>query len=245
MDLSNQGHLSFLPSEKQTAEDERQNHRGRTRTFPHVAGNWPTIVFVPVDSNLGSLAPETASKIKGIQARVLETLKLAKLVTVASDSWKMEMMEMPELHLSLSRTFTLREHEFAVFVQAMRSSLSHLNAPAFEVDLSETEWYLSDDRSRSFLSLNVNEGTDKNAVCAIIDAVDDAVALLGKPEFYDDPKPHVSLMWCLGDITSNLASANLPLKSPLLEGESLTLPIKTLSCKIGHRIFKFTLAGDI
>jgi U6 snRNA phosphodiesterase len=237
--------VPFYCSETRKEEEERQKHQGRKRTFPHVAGNWPTSVFIPLDLNLGGNMSGISECIQSIRSRLLEEFKGRGFIDAKGEKHVMQTIEDADLHISISRTFALREHEFGLFLEHLRKSLRDLNAPSFDIDFDEYEWYMSDDSSRSFVSLNVREGVDKNAVCALIAAVDDALEVVGKPKFYEDPKPHVSISWCLGGVVESVKSCGLPLKSALMTSEKLTIPVKTIICKIGHRMFPFQLTTGV
>lgn len=42
--------LSMFADEEAEADDNKDLHMGRTRTFEHVAGNWATYLYIPRES---------------------------------------------------------------------------------------------------------------------------------------------------------------------------------------------------
>jgi len=97
--------------EKRALKDRPEQHQGRMRSFKHVRGNWPTHVFMAVPATLIS---EVVTKLCA-QAGHMRP----------STQWN-SMLESPKdgiLHISLSRTVTLREHEILPFVRAFRAAM--------------------------------------------------------------------------------------------------------------------------
>lgn len=77
-------------------------------------------------------------------------------------------MDQKELHISLSRTLYLREHQIHPFVDRLKSSLTQKIRKYFLLNFtiitrttltfSSYCWFLNDEKNRTFLSLKVDSG---------------------------------------------------------------------------------------
>jgi len=104
----------------------------------------------------------------------------------------------------------LRRHEIYVFVDKLREQIYERVEKRFAVELEDVHVYSNDERTRCFYSLNVSS-IGKNEVLELISATDNALASLDQPQYYEDPTPHVSFAWELGDaidVASSILAQN-------------------------------------
>lgn len=112
--------LPALPSHLTLAVplDDPSKHQGRTRTTPHVEGQWAAHVYVSLSLN-GSL--------RGILERAVDIAKQeaasVRLVGSAdSDTGTESVASVRELHVSLTRPFFLRTHQKEEMKRAVRDA---------------------------------------------------------------------------------------------------------------------------
>lgn len=138
------------------------------------------------------------------------------------------------LHISLSRAFPLRHHEIDVFWKKLDDLLTS-NSSSFPssipVELSEYELYVNDEKTTSFIGMNV-VGNSKDIICSLISIVDEVMKLFGHPIYYDNPSPHVSIAWALGDIKSSVNKDDISGKLP----NSIIINCRKIVCKIGKYV---------
>eukprot|EP00033_Pygsuia_biforma_P006038 GCRY01006699.1.p1 GENE.GCRY01006699.1~~GCRY01006699.1.p1 ORF type:complete len:186 (-),score=50.26 GCRY01006699.1:191-748(-) len=97
--------LDLLP---ETKVDRPADHDGKVRQFAHVEGNFATHIYIQV-----GVSPELAAKLQGLFEN--ETVRRFNLKRFSPE----------ELHISLSRTFPLRQLEIKPFLSSLKSALSH------------------------------------------------------------------------------------------------------------------------
>ncbi|GLT55379.1 hypothetical protein SLA2020_285080 [Shorea laevis] len=71
------------------------------------------------------------------------------------------------------------------------------------IDFSKLQVFVNDDHTRTFLSIEVITG-GLAEIKKQIHAVNEVYRLHKLPEFYKDPRPHISVAWALGDISDSL-----------------------------------------
>lgn len=98
----------------------------------------------------------------------------------------------------------------------------------FEAQLTEREIYVNDEKTRSFIGLNVT-GPGCSQVVRLIKAVDSVMKSFAFPVFYEDPKPHVTVAWMLGDVKQQHYYPSVPLE----EDQCLTFHVDVVQCRIG------------
>ena len=102
-------------------------------------------------------------------------------------------------HVSLSRTFACVKGDWERLFGNLRRELRDMEA--FEVVFDAMRVFTNDDGSRAFVAVGFREGStsaSKVALVRAIERVDKAIVPLGFPKYYDDPDPHVSLLWVAG-----------------------------------------------
>ena len=191
---------------------KRKRGRGETsnsfvRSFAHVRGNWPTYICVRVEASDAicqhlqvlseaaqtAVAGTTATKVPIVssveyptaQSGLEESLEQRIAAAASGSSVKRRGL----LHLSLSRTVTLQHKQIEPFARDVIQALAQV--PSFHAVLQGCELFSNDEKTRSFVSLPVTNGRDK--VCNIIRVLDGVLTSYGKPAYYDNPRPHVTV----------------------------------------------------
>ncbi|KAL0321706.1 UNVERIFIED_CONTAM: hypothetical protein Scaly_2467000 [Sesamum calycinum] len=143
-----------------------------------------------------------------------------------------------EFHVSLGRTVPIRVHQRDSVVAMLRQRLqSHRR---YSIDFNKWEVFVNDDHTRTFLSMEVTAG----GLAEQIDAVNEVYRLHNLPEFYKDPRPHISLAWTVGDISSSLKKViGEEMKRHVAVGglshkRIFTCIFGGISCKIGNKTFE-------
>ncbi|XP_042196418.1 U6 snRNA phosphodiesterase isoform X2 [Callorhinchus milii] len=212
--------VMFEDTEEQS--DDSSKHSGRIRSFPHQRGNWSTLVYV--DYN-----PEE-------EFVELTDLLLSHLLEVGAS-----MTRMLEFHISLSQTVVLRYHWITPFVQSLKDLLSPYDR--FYCVSDKVKIYCNQEKTRTFLGLEVSAG-DKYLL-ELVHEVDKCMEEYDLKTFYKSPSFHISLGWCLGDATAQLAKHQQELQDIVDKFEDsariLRVYADQVRCKTGNKIFSFPL----
>ncbi|KAF5196553.1 U6 snrna phosphodiesterase [Thalictrum thalictroides] len=121
------------------------------------------------------------------------------LNVLCKDDQKLEQVGLGrEFHISLGRTVPIRVHQIESIVTMLRQRLQPQKG--YWIDFNKLEVFVNDDHTRTFLSL---EGTSRGLaeITKQIQSVNEIYRLHNLPEFYKDPRPHISLAWAVGDIS--------------------------------------------
>ncbi|KAI8564465.1 hypothetical protein RHMOL_Rhmol03G0183800 [Rhododendron molle] len=111
------------------------------------------------------------------------------------------------------------------------------------IDFSQWEVFVNDDCTRSFLSVEVR----KEGLAEIkkqIQAVNEVYKLHNLPEFYKDPRPHISIAWGMGDISDLLKRVVVEALKEFtgLRGYAgkciFTCKFSGINCKIGNKAYE-------
>jgi 2'-5' RNA ligase len=155
----------------------------RKRTFEHVEGNYAT----HVRARAGAATRATE---KTLDAFVEAFGELEKVSDLKREDGA---------HVSLSRTFACVKGDWERLFGNLRRELRDMEA--FEGVFDAMRVFTNDDGSRAFVAAGFREGStsaSKVALVRAIERVDKAIVPLGFPKYYDDPDPHVSLLWVAG-----------------------------------------------
>ncbi|CAI5487708.1 unnamed protein product [Closterium sp. Naga37s-1] len=80
-----------------------------------------------------------------------------------------------------------------------------LHGSSFHLHLDKWTAFVNDEKTRSFLALEAaREGLPEFA--SLVHCIDQAYAVHGLPPYYDNPRPHVSLLWVAGNHLDQLLS---------------------------------------
>ncbi|GMH02543.1 hypothetical protein Nepgr_004382 [Nepenthes gracilis] len=215
----------------------------RIRSFPHVEGNYALHVFIPV--LIPQPTKELAQFLKRVSAHVpdLHAVDIdIPLHSLCNDDQRLEHVSLGrEFHISLGRTVPIRVHQIGSMVTMLRQNLQ--SQRRYWIDFSKWEVFVNDDRTRTFLSIEVTSGGFAE-IMKQIQAVDYVYKLHNLPQFYKDPRPHISLAWALGDISDLLRRVvgQEVKKHTSIAGSSLkrifTVQFGGINCKIGNKTYK-------
>lgn len=192
---------------------KEQDKNGKIRNFPHEPGIWATYVYLPVDPFSEFL-------------NYLETLKefLEPLnVNLADD-----------FHISLTRTVVLRHHWIHGFTEAVRKRLSDFYS--FEINLRGLKVYTNEEKTRTFLSITVEEGIEN--LSSVVSELDFCLKEYKLRPFYKNPSFHLSLLWCSGDKYNEIndAISNFPEE---LKTFNFFVKATHCICTCGNKNFQF------
>ena len=168
-------------------------HAGKTRTFGHVVGSFPTHVFVPLRpcraarAQLESLVAGACAAIPGLRPMEEGSPEGGRI----------------GLHMSLSRTCPTRRGQHRTILQGLRKQLRRQQqwAAALEFDVGSPIVLTNDERTRTFvcLQLHASAAGARRGLDAFVRAVDIVFRQHGLQTYYADPVHHVSIAWMLGD----------------------------------------------
>lgn len=229
--------------EKNNNIDNSSVHRGRIRSFEHVEGNWPTHVYIqiPISIELQELIEEAKQQLlKYNKSNTNEG------TTRASLQW--EFVAEPDLHLSLSRTVTLKYHQIPTLVKTLNQTITelknNLNTPIkLQFEMCNIRFFMNEPKSRSFAALSMIEFEDasENSIfLQLIDCVNQCFRMFSLQEYYSDPQPHVTFAWCLGSINV-YSNENLNSSTEISTTRSCTVELNTIDCKIGNKLYSIAL----
>ncbi|POW10358.1 hypothetical protein PSHT_08769 [Puccinia striiformis] len=186
-------------------------HQGRKRTRPHVEGDWPTHVYIsskfsnpkrtqrPKEKFLFSIDLEYISvDLQGKTKDFLDRMVLKLAQEDQSKVWHSLINGNSEgfaLHLSLSRPVFLKTNEREEFLNQLKKNISQINV--FGIHFSTFSTLVNDECTRGFLALEV--GTGHSLLGDLLVQVDNILERFCQPKYYETPKFHVSIAWCLLD----------------------------------------------
>ncbi|XP_046746545.1 U6 snRNA phosphodiesterase [Diprion similis] len=214
--------LSFKGTKHdEDVHDDPSQHDGRTRTFKHERGNWATLVYInyagsnPIHSWLRKLPQQIAIK---------EDLKFYT-----------------EFHLSLTRCLVLKFHWIKSFVESLQKLCQ--STGEIVVEFRDLKVYCNEERTRTFLGIRC-EGRNKLLEQFVVN-IDKILAEYQLPSFYEEASFHISILWCLGDVTEKLnawlPTLNESLNSIYAEHFLHSFEVSKINCKIGNKMYTFPL----
>jgi len=213
-----------------TPKDDPKKHGGRVRTFKHERGSWATYIYIPVTHQ--TLFRELALKLQ-------ESVQDVDFVPV------------DHFHLSVSRTVTIRHHWIDTFMDELKKKAGSL--PKFSCSYGPLKIYHNDDRTRSFLSLEVY---CKKKLQEVVKLADLVLYQFHLPQFYDEPDFHVSLLSAAGDASGKLSPQVLSMDTlkklqPIVDDffssheKASFFSVSELQCKTGNKLYRFPFKKTI
>ncbi|TYH90226.1 hypothetical protein ES332_A13G035700v1 [Gossypium tomentosum] len=164
------------------------------------------------------------------------------LNTLSKEEHKLEQVALGrEFHISLGRTVPIRVHQIYSIVTMLRQKLQ-FQKHRYWIDFNKWEVFINDDRTRTFLSLEVVTG-ELPEITKQIQVVNEVYKLYNLLEFYKDPRPRISLAWALDDVNGSLKKVvEQETKSYVFRGSLqsryysiCTSKVGGIECKIGNR----------
>ncbi|KAJ7070046.1 U6 snRNA phosphodiesterase Usb1 [Mycena amicta] len=212
--------------------DDPSLHQGRTRSTPHVDGQWATHIYarVPLDPPFFQLVQS-----------ILESARTE--VPSLHDFFSSESKSKPELHISLSRPVFLRAHQRDEMKRAVRRIVEQRSP--FKASFARISSLTNDDATRIFLVLEIGAG--HHELSALTNEFTPILRGMRQNEYYAAPRFHASIGWALlpGDTQSeshpNLATSSSNLSSPVF---SPTL-LPALNAEYGARLNSGVKSFDV
>ncbi|KAH9933275.1 hypothetical protein B0H21DRAFT_84162 [Amylocystis lapponica] len=190
----------------QAPVDNPALHQGRVRTTPHVEGQFAAYVYVPLIVECGSLLHKLLLDVYAFAKAEVPSMQpiglLQKPSGEARDNTELagpaskkvdERRHSCELHISLTRPTFLRAHQRDDFRRAVQAVAK--SRPCFTASFATFAELTNDERTRTFLSLEVGAGHAE--IKAMSDALAPTLRALRQKEFYEDPRFHASIAWAL------------------------------------------------
>ncbi|KAG5088262.1 hypothetical protein JHK86_000874 [Glycine max] len=220
----------------------------RLRSFPHVDGNYALHVYIPIYISSPSKKELVAflKKISSREPRLNVVDVDVPLNILCQNDEKLEQVALGrEFHISLGRTVPIRVHQIDSVVSMLRQKLQIQHQ--YWIDFNKWEVFVNDDHTRSFLSAEVVQG-GLVEITKQIEVVNAIYRLHNLPEFYKDPRPHISLAWALGDIAHSLKKI-VDEEMKCAVGKSLkkcifSCKFKSIECKIGKKAYTICKISD-
>ncbi|XP_041376474.1 U6 snRNA phosphodiesterase-like [Gigantopelta aegis] len=211
-----------LEDSSETADDSSK-HDGRRRTFSHMEGNWATFVYVPYPSD---------ARVGHLIGQLLSCLQ------------PMKFHRMDDLHLTLSRTVVIRHHWIQPLMDSIKEKFETLESCI--CDIVSLKLFSNDEKSRTFLSLEVSD--DNSNLPEYIAAVDSSFKDFRLAPYYKNPSFHVSIAWCLGDVTADVSSQTVSQMQVILQKylednpDLSVLEVSQVECKTGNKVYTFKVS---
>ncbi|KAM0043056.1 putative cyclic phosphodiesterase, U6 snRNA phosphodiesterase Usb1 [Helianthus debilis subsp. tardiflorus] len=220
-----------------------RNSGSRIRSFPHIEGNYALHVYIPVfipserKKELIQFLKKATSLVQGLHVVDIDV----PLHMLLKDEEKMVQAALGrEFHISLGRTVPIRVHQIDSVVAMLRQKLQFQKR--YLIDFNKWEVFVNDDKTRTFLSIENTTG-GLAEITKQIQAVNEVYKLHNLPEFYKDPRPHISIAWAVGDISQSLKR--------VVEGEMkrhinvgglsmrsmFTCKFSNIVCKVGNKTY--------
>ncbi|XP_065835209.1 U6 snRNA phosphodiesterase 1-like [Oscarella lobularis] len=216
--------------------EDRSRHDGRVRSFPHVAGNWPTHVYAQFSSNatFGSL-------ISALTDRLQRFISMCRLPANFST---VNLIPSRELHVSVSKTVTIRHHWIQPLVDALHMQLNAKRS--FSCTFGSIRVYCNEEKTRSFLGLKILAGCED--LVAVSNLVDTAFDEFNLEHFYKEMDFHLSVAWWLGNIlpslTPEIQQSLEDCFDEFMTSHTMEFEINEIICKTGNKYFTFSLPRD-
>ncbi|XP_039121404.1 U6 snRNA phosphodiesterase isoform X1 [Dioscorea cayenensis subsp. rotundata] len=221
---------------------------GRIRSFPHIEGNYALHVYIPV------LIPPTVREKLMIYVKRLASV-VPSLYVVDADIPLSELSKDDEnfenvllgreFHISLGRTVPIQVHQIDSIVAMLRQKF--VSQRRYFIELSKWDVFVNDEQTRSFLSLEVL-GRGLSEIRKQINLVDYVYKLHGLPEFYKNPRPHISLLWALGNISEklkkNVEELDTSRNNARNSGPIFFCKFNSIECKIGKKSYTICKSLD-
>ncbi|XP_077165905.1 U6 snRNA phosphodiesterase 1 isoform X1 [Paroedura picta] len=209
--------------EKETVVDDRSKHGGRVRTFAHERGNWATYIYVPYEAQE-------------------DFLDLLQLLLAHAHTYVASLTAAAEFHISLSQSVVLRHHWINPFVQSLKEHLSSFQRFVCRAD--QVKIYTNDTKTRTFVGLEISAGHAQ--FLELVSEVDRVMEEFNLSPFYKNPSFHLSLAWCVGNLSEKLEGPCLQELQEIVDGfedssNLLRIHAADVRCKSGKKVFSFPL----
>ncbi|XP_050430090.1 U6 snRNA phosphodiesterase 1 isoform X2 [Adelges cooleyi] len=159
-------------------------------------------------------------------------LDLVEIIQEKLNEFGLEIINNP--HVSLTRTIVLQFHWINRFISDLISKLKSIEK--FTITFGELEVFCNDNCTRTFVGFLAQP---PELLLQCVEQLDGVLSNYNLPKYYEDPKFHLSVAWCLGDQSNHLRTR---LKNIAFEFDVCRmLRVDKLMCKTGNKIFHFDL----
>ncbi|NXA53041.1 USB1 phosphodiesterase, partial [Nothocercus julius] len=171
-----------------------------------------------------------------------EFAELLELVVRRARAHAAPLAPMDDFHVSLSQSVVLRYHWINPFVQSLKERLAPFHR--FFCVADQVKVYTNQNKTRTFIGLEVSAGHFQ--LLELVSEVDRVMEEFDLPTFYKDPSFHISLAWCVGDLTSRLEGQCLQELQDIVDkfedsAHLLRIQWEQIRCKSGNKYFSFPL----
>lgn len=177
--------------------DDPALHQGRVRATPHVEGQYAAYVYIPLVVHPGTSLFSLVDEVLDVTKEMVPTAHaIGAIASCSRNSGGLVVnssRRARELHLSLTRPIFLRAHQREEFKQAIKLIASRQTP--FQASFATFSELTNDERTRAFLSLEVGAG--HNELRGLLSALSPTLQSLRQPDFYSQPRFHVSIAWTL------------------------------------------------
>ncbi|KAF2217826.1 hypothetical protein CERZMDRAFT_30840 [Cercospora zeae-maydis SCOH1-5] len=225
-----------------STQDDPALHGGRRRVTPHVAGNWPTHVYLDWTPR-----PEDYS---ALQQLLSHTHQASKPATVHSLLQNDLGVRQP-LHVSLSRPLSLKTDDKDVFLEQLKTRIPSSGLSAFDAQPLDLVWHPNEEGTRWFLVLRLQKPVN-DELKLLLNTCNTIAAQFSQPLLYTDQARssptsladahdgfHISIAWTpqlhRTEVKSGAVAVDLP--DALLEPVAATrIRFSELKVRIGQDV---------
>lgn len=226
-------HNLYASTVRRSVVDDPSLHQGRRRQTPHVAGQWPTHVYV--EWHPMRAQHDTLDAIVGLAAADLRAHDADATLYSALTS---DLGAPLPLHISLSRPLSLPTADKDAFVARLTQAVRRAG-PAFAVRPTALAWHSSPGSGRTFLVL----GVAGPGLAALLARCNATAALFGQPALYAaDAAFHVSIAWTLGRPGDGAAPGLLLQSAPFRRVRAWEMGVAGVKAKMGNVVSHIPLA---
>ncbi len=207
--------------------DETDVHQGRTRSFPHVEGQYATHVFSEIS------VPESARKAyEAFQSHLSNHVgPRARMhpIQSGSDALKNKMF----LHISLSKTVPITRPQMESLLRELKHAFRKKKRALHLRIGGAAKVLVNEDGTRTFVALHVADPS--GMLEDMIESVSDIFVRHGLPKYYENPDLHVSIAWCLGNSSTGGLKEAISSSSTVLQRCVWNTRITQVVCRIGAK----------
>ncbi|CAK7218023.1 poly(U)-specific 3'-to-5' RNA exonuclease [Sporothrix curviconia] len=248
-------HDLYAATVRTAPADDPALHQGRHRAIPHVAGQWPSHLYI-------EWFPSTT-----------EHKQLARLLASLGDalgqgqgafhSFLTSDLGAPlPLHISLSRPFVLTTANKAGFRADVTACVAASGIARFDVALTGLDWFRSPDSARSFLVLRATvpgAPTLNQPLVQLLQRCNEQVTAVAQPALYakggggDDSNGaasafHISVAWTLATDPGAWAETTQQVyeqwRRDTQDEPPLRIPVESIKAKIGNAVTDIPLRKE-
>lgn len=159
------------------------------------------------------------------------------------ENLNLELCEVKELHVSLTKTVILRHHWIESFVESLEKKFR--NTQKFPLHLNSLKIYCNEEKTRTFVGLTISEEFFEY-LSNLVKHCDEVLKEFNLESFYREMSFHVSILWIVGDHRETLCELEEDFREHFLDilGENfpdLSTQVEKIHCKSGNKLHTFTL----